>query len=109
MMILYPFALSLSKGCTLLFPGALKKVRCFDKLGTNGSVRALRTSVGVGMRGPVTVSPPGSTSRHPPQLAPMRRNSSSPQSTAAPIPRAGSVCEDSVCRVPMLTSLATSF
>ena len=34
--------------------------------------------------------------------------SASAQRTAAPIPRFGSVCEESVCRVPKLTSFSTS-
>ena len=63
---------------------------------------ALQTLVGVGTRRPVTVSQVWSVSR------PNDFISASAQRTAAPIPRFGSVCEDSVCRVPKLTSFWTS-
>ena len=66
-------------------------------------------SVGSGMRGAGPTTPATRrTSRQPPQDAEIRRNSSSIQRVAAPMPRLGSVLLESVWRVPKETSVRTS-
>ena len=65
-----------------------------------------RTRVGVGMREPVTVSDGSTMVRQLPQAAESRWNSPRSSSSAAPIPRFGSVCDESVCRVPKLTRVS---
>ena len=68
----------------------------------------LTSRVGTGTRSPLTTGSGRTISRQPPQAAAVLRNSPSAHLRAAPIPRFGSVCEDSVCRVPKLTSFSTS-
>ena len=53
-------------------------------------------------RRPVTVSRGRTICRQPPQAREKRWNSLSVQFSAAPMPRVGSVCDDSVWRVPKL-------
>ena len=65
------------------------------------------TSTPSGARGPVKRSAIVSTVRHPPQAFEIVSNSVPPQRRAAPIPRLGSVGDESVWRVPKLTSVST--
>ena len=65
-----------------------------------------RTRVGVGMRAPVKISDGSTMVRQLPQAAESRWNSPRAHSSAAPMPRLGSVCDDSVWRVPKPTSVS---